>query len=263
LALLNHSIYPKPFLLLQGRLTEEWRMTRKKKRSINPRFQVGDKVRVQPGIRDVLFPDIPLDGWSGTVMKIVKERGQINYLFKWDDRTLAILPPTYRERCDLDGLDFEITILLEEELELDDGTTVSVEQPAESRPLPLSENDQDDRVRLVFGLTHDDPIPDVSFETLMTYYQYLVKNLKFPFFTSRWAKTGPFSRKKVVLPISRLEPPVAEEYDDECPLYGIGIDEDEEIEFEVPLEVIDVKKDDPNYRLISDYTYWSNTWRHT
>ena len=41
--------------------------------------------------------------------------------------------------------------------------------------------------------------------------------------------------------------------------YGIGIDEDEEIE--VPLEVIDLKKTDLNYWLISDDTYWSNTWR--
>ena len=63
----------------------------------------------------------------------------------------------------------------------------------------------------------------------------------------------------MIVPISRLEPPVAEEFDEECPLYGIGIDQDEEIE--IPLEVIELKKDDPNYRLISDYTYWSNNWR--
>jgi hypothetical protein len=93
------------------------------------------------------------------------------------------------------------------------------------------------------------------------YYRYFARNLKFPFFTSYWAKSGPFSRKKVIVPISRLEPPVAEEFDEECPLYGIGIDEDEEIE--VPLEVIELKKTDPNYLLISDYTYWSNNWRGT
>jgi Calcium binding len=236
-------------------------MTHKKKRSINPRFQVGDKVRVKPGIRDVLFPDIPLGGWSGTVAKIIKEHGQINYLFKLDDRTQASLHPTYLERCDRDGLDFEIMSLLEEELELDDGMPIAVEQPTEIRTLPLSEDDQEDRVRLVFGLTHDDPIPAVSFETLMTYYQYLAENLKFPLFTSRWAKSGPFTRKKVPVPISRLDPPVAEEYDEECPLYGVGIDVDEEIEIEVPLEVIDLKKNESNYRLISDYTYWSQNWR--
>src|ERR1022692_2136013 len=143
-------------------------MAHRKKGPMNPRFQLGDKVRVKSSIRDVLFPDMPLGGWSGTVTKIIKEQGQINYLFKLDDRTLASLHPSYLERCDRDGLDFEIMSLLGEELELDDGTTVPIEQPTEIKTLPLSDNDQDDRVRLVFGLTHDDPIPNVSFETLTT-----------------------------------------------------------------------------------------------
>jgi len=46
---------------------------------------------------------------------------------------------------------------------------------------------------------------------------------------------------------------------EECPLYGIGIDQDEEIEF--PLEVIELKKKDRNYQLITDYMYWSQNWR--
>jgi hypothetical protein len=39
----------------------------------------------------------------------------------------------------------------------------------------------------------------------------------------------------------------------------LGGDQDEEIEF--PLEVIELKKKDANYQLISDYTYWSDNWR--
>jgi Calcium binding len=148
-----------------------------------------------------------------------------------------------------------------QELELDDGTPVPIEQPTEIKIPPLSENDQDDRVRLVFGLTHEDPLPSVSFETLMSYYRYLAANLKFPLFTSYWAESGPFSRRKVLVPISRLERPLAEKFDEECPLYGIGVNHGEEIEF--PLEVLELKKTDPNYRLISDYTYWSNNWRGT
>ena len=91
------------------------------------------------------------------------------------------------------------------------------------------------------------------------HYRYLAANLKFPFFTSYWSKSGQFTRKKVIVPITRLDPPIAEEFDEECPLYGIGIDQDEEIEF--PLEVIELKKSDANYRLITDYTYWSHNWR--
>src|ERR1017187_4010434 len=86
-------------------------MAHKKKRPINPRFQVGNKVRVKPGISDVLFPDMPLGGWSGSVTEIINEKGQIEYLFKLDDRTLASIHPIYRERCERQGLDFEIMSL--------------------------------------------------------------------------------------------------------------------------------------------------------
>jgi hypothetical protein len=37
-------------------------------------------------------------------------------------------------------------------------------------------------------------------------------------------------------------------------LLDIGRDQDEEIEF--PLDEIELKKKDANYRLISDYSYW-------
>ena len=41
----------------------------------------------------------------------------------------------------------------------------------------------------------------------------------------------------------------------------IGIAATKEGEIEIPLESLDLKKQDPNYRLISDYTYWSQNWR--
>ena len=171
---------------------------------------------------------------------------------------LASIHPIYHKRCERDGLDFETMGLGEEDLELDDGTPVPIEQPTEIKTPPLSEKEQDDRVRMAFGLTHDDPLPDVSPETLMTYYRYLAANLKFPFFISYWAKSGPFSSKKVIVPISRLDPPVEDEFDEEAGLYGIGVDQDEEIE--IPLAEIELKKKEANYRLISDYSYWFHNW---
>jgi Calcium binding len=234
-------------------------MSHTKNKPGSPRFKVGDKVRVKAGVSDPDFPDMPLGGWAGTITEIIKYKGRINCVFELDKRTLASIHPIYRKRCERDGLDFEIMSLGEDELVTDDGTPVSIELPTEIKTPPLSEKDQDDRVRMAFGLTHDDPLPEVSPETLMTFYRYLAANLKFPFFTSSWAKSGPFSSKKLTVPITRVDPPAEDEFDEEAGLYGIGIDQDEEIEF--PLEVIELKTNDPNYRLISDYTYWSNTWR--
>ena len=39
----------------------------------------------------------------------------------------------------------------EEDIEPDDGTPVPIEQPTEIKTPPLSEKDQDDRVRMVLG----------------------------------------------------------------------------------------------------------------
>ena len=50
----------------------------------------------------------------------------------------------------------------EEDLEPDDGTPVPIEQPTQIVTPPLSEKDQDDRVRMALGLTHDDPLPEVT-----------------------------------------------------------------------------------------------------
>jgi hypothetical protein len=144
-------------------------MNRTKKGSPVPRFKVGDKVRVKSGVTDTLFPDMPLGGWTGTVVETNKRKRQIDCFFKLDDRTLANLHPIYRKRCERDGLDFETMSLSEDDLEADDGIEVAIEQPTEIKTPPLSMDDQDDRIRAVFGLTHDDPLPQVSPEALMTY----------------------------------------------------------------------------------------------
>ena len=72
----------------------------------------------------------------------------------------------------------------DEDIEPDDGSPVPIEQPTSIVTKPLSEKDQDDRVRMALGLTHDDPLPEVSRKTLLAYYRYLAANLKFPFNTS-------------------------------------------------------------------------------
>ena len=223
-------------------------MSHTKNKSGSPRFQVGDKVRVNYGVIDPDFPDIPLGGWSGTVTEVEQADNQITYEIKWNKRTLNGMHPIYRKRCERDGLEMETMWLGEEDIEPDDGSFVPIEQPTQIKTPPLSERDQDDRVRMALGLTHDDPLPEVSRKTLLAYYRYLAANLKFPFFISYWAKSGPFSSKKVIVPISRLDPPVENEFDEEAGLYGIGVDQDEEIE--IPLAEIELKKKEANYRLI-------------
>ena len=156
-------------------------MTQKKRGSVHPRFPVGDKIRVKYGVIDPEFPDIPLGGWTGTVTEVEQTDDQITYEIEWDQRTLGSMHPVYRKRCERDDLEVESMWLGEEDIEPDDGTPVPIEQPTQIKTPPFSEKDQDDRVRMALGLTHDDPLPEISPATLLTYHSYLKAKLKFPF----------------------------------------------------------------------------------
>jgi hypothetical protein len=72
---------------------------------------------------------------------------------------------------------------------------LDIEHPTEIKTKPLSPKDQDDRIRMVFGLTSNGPLPDVDSGTLEAYHRYLSKNLAFPFQAERTSETGPFSSR--------------------------------------------------------------------
>ena len=235
-------------------------MAHRKKGSASPRFQPGDRVRVKSGVADPNYSDIPLGGWAGTIEMSEQVDDQITYEIVWDRRTLDRMHPVYKNRCERDGLDPETMWLGEEDLEVDDGTPIPIEQPTEIRTPPLSEKDQDDRVRKALGLTHDDPLPEISHETLSAYCRYLAAHLKFPFAAIRGeVEIGPYSRKRATMTVTGLlDPDESGGLSVEDGLVCTGRDRDEEIE--IPLCDIEVKTKDPNFKLVSDYAYWFHNW---
>ena len=226
-------------------------MARTKSGRVPPRFEPGDKVRVRYGVRDPDFPDIPLGGWAGAVKEVQRAKGEVTFLVAWDRATLKGMHPIYKKRCERDGLEMESMWLGDEDLESDDGTTVSIEQPTKIVTQPLSEKDQDDRVRMALGLTHDDPLPDVTRKTLLAYDRYLKDNLKLPF-KARSEADGSS------LTVHRL--PDTKEYD---------LDEEEgllcearsrEGPFDVPLAELE-GAGSGNRKLVGDYGYWFGNYR--
>jgi hypothetical protein len=235
-------------------------MKRTDKGSVVPRFKVGDKVRAKPGVNDLDYPDMPLGGRSGIITDIVEQEGHIICVLELDERTVANIHPIYKQRCENDGLDYRSLGLDQEEIELDDGVPVPIEQPTSIVPRPLSPDDEDDRVRMVFGLTHDDPVPEVTEESLLAYHRYLAAHLSFPIQITSWEKSGPFASRKVTVAITGLVHPQEGRIDEEYGLIGLGHNpKGEEIEF--PLDEIELGKKDPNRSLLSDYSYWFQNWR--
>jgi uncharacterized protein YodC (DUF2158 family) len=226
------------------------RMKRKHKPPVPAKFKIGDRVRVKPGMSDEDHPDLPLGGWAGTISEVHK-RGM--YSVRWSRDTLASIHPIYKRRCAIDGKVLEEYWLEEEDLEIDPGGPLSIEQPTKITPRPLLAKNQDDRVRMVFGLTSDDFLPAVDGDSLETYYDHLVEHMSLPAQARYWPQEDfldPLSRRRIE--VIALDGEIAWDEEDGI-LCKIRTSEAEEI---VPLMGIEFRRSDPNHRLVDDFSAW-------
>lgn len=221
-----------------------------KKQATLSNFKVGDKVRVKHGIRDTDYPDIPLGGWAGKITEVQKDG---MYTVRWSRETLAAIHPVVKQRSEKDGTALEKYWLGDDDLEPDPGGPLKIEQPTEIATKPLSPKDQDDRIRMAFGLTSNDPLPDVDDETLAAYRDYLAKGLMFPFQAEHGGEYGHPERVKVI----GLGDPDEEPMIDET--YGLLCEARMEGQI-VTLPLGELEDAKPNRRLIDDYCYWFHNW---
>jgi uncharacterized protein YodC (DUF2158 family) len=221
------------------------------------KFRVGDRVQVKHGFMDVDYHDMPLGGWAGTVTEV---QGADTFTVRWSKETLDAIHPVFKQRCEIDGLDPEEYVLTGEDLQIDPGGPLDIEQPTTITTRPLSPKDEDDRVRMVFGLTSNDPLPDVDDETLETYHEYLAKDLVFPFEAEHTSDTGPFSSRTMQVKVIGLGDPDDEPMIDEK--FGILCEARHERRVvTLPLGELEVKKGKPNQQLVADYCYWFWNYR--
>lgn len=221
------------------------------------KFKVGDRVRVKHGVEDVDYPDMPLGGWAGTVTEV---QGSDTFALRWTEETTAAIHPVFKQRCEIDGLDPEEYVLTGGDLEPDTGGPLEIEQPTKITTKPLSLKDQDDRIRMVLGLTSNDPLPDVEQDTLEAHHNYLSKNLVFPFEAEYTSETGPFSSRTMRVKVIGLGDPDDEPMIDDT--YGILCEARHERRVvTLPLGELEVRKGKPNRQIVEDYSYWFWNWR--
>ena len=216
------------------------------------RFKPGEKVRVRRGVRDTDYPDMPLGGWTGDVAE-VHDDGM--YTVNWSKETLSTIHPVFKQRCEIDGLEEDNYVLSGDDLEPDSDGPLDIEQPKKITTKPLSPRVQDDRIRMVFGLTSNDLLPDVDDESLEAYHDYLSSNLVFPFTAQYRAEYGHPERVNVIgLGDPNDEPMIDDEYGILCEarIKGQVVN--------VPLGELDDAKDKPNSQLVDDYCYWFHNW---
>ena len=81
------------------------------------RFCVGSTVAVRVGIPDPDFPDLGLDGWTGTIVDVDRKTSPPRYLLHGSREVVHKLPRRCRERCKREDRVLDKIWLYEEDLE--------------------------------------------------------------------------------------------------------------------------------------------------
>jgi hypothetical protein len=124
----------------------------------------------------------------------------------------------------------------------------------DGRPYHFPTLNQDDRVRKVFGLTDDSPLPLVREETLAVYYDYLRTNLSLPFDALYCQNGGKMRHLIHYVQVTELVDPRRGHNHSSHGLFGRALHHREALE--LPLSEFGVMEDNPNCQLIDDYAYW-------
>jgi len=113
---------------------------------------------------------------------------------------------------------------------------------------------------LVFGLTHDDPVPEVKIDTLRTYRHYLAENLSFPFEALGKINPGRFFTTTQAVAVVGLGSDDEDERLDEQ--YGLIF----EIKIgrkrgDAPLADLKVRGLGAERQLVDEHCHWFFNWR--
>ena len=173
-------------------------------------FKPGQLVRIKPGVVHHEYADLALGGWEATVVDPLW-LVPLGYTLHWTERTLAACHPVYHKRCRRD--DMPVDEYLADEIELVAAVAdepLALEPPTGLTTRPLSADDTEDRVRAIFGLTSDDPLPEIDLETQQTYFAYLRERMRFPFSALYESEENGWQEQEVEV-LGFAETPVDEE----------------------------------------------------
>ena len=221
-------------------------------------FSKGDIVRVRPGTTDPDFTDFNLGGWVGVIQDTYPGPPQ-TYLIAWGEATLQAIPPAFQVRCDRDGLAWEEMWLGAEDLELNEGREVAIELSATPVARPLRMDEAEDRVRAVMGLSSDEPLPHVNFDTLHRYYEHLTERLTLPFRGAWERESINFAERDEPITVHRVVAPERDGLTDMHGLFCVGRTESGSVD--APLAEVSAPEGSPNHQLLKDFAFWFWNYR--
>jgi hypothetical protein len=128
------------------------------------------------------------------------------------------------------------------------------DQHQDGRPYHFSSPSQEDRIRKVFGVADEAPLPPVDDGALTVYFDHLAASLAMPF-EALYCQNGGEMRQLIhyVRVTELLDPRQARNHN----LHGLFCKAENLKEgWELPLAELGVRDDNPNCQLIDDYAYW-------
>jgi hypothetical protein len=127
-------------------------------------------------------------------------------------------------------------------------------QHLHGRPYHFPSLNQDDRIRKIFGLPEESPLPLVRHETLAAYFDYLMAQLSLPFEALFCQNGGEMRQLVYYVHVTELVDPRRSRNHS---LHGLLCKAKNHKDLlELPLAEFGVREDNPNCQLIDDYAYW-------
>ncbi len=77
----------------------------------------GTRIRVRAGVTSPEFPEVSLEGWSGTVIEASGKPPTVKIIIEWDADTLGNMPPDYVARCESQQLFYQMACLSDADVE--------------------------------------------------------------------------------------------------------------------------------------------------
>ncbi|MCA8998573.1 MAG: hypothetical protein KDA80_16355 [Planctomycetaceae bacterium] len=76
-----------------------------------PKPTPGGRIQVNDGVNMPEFPDLPIGGWTGTVLETTGSGSKMKVILEWDDACLAAMPAEFKEQCESQGLMYSMACL--------------------------------------------------------------------------------------------------------------------------------------------------------
>jgi hypothetical protein len=127
------------------------------------------------------------------------------------------------------------------------------------RPYHFCAPDQEARIREVFAIRENAPLPAASDRTLATYYDYLAAHLALPFEALYCQPSGPMRQLIHYVRVLELTDP---RQGRTWNVLGLSCKvRTVKAVVEMPLDELGVREDSPNCQLLDDYAYWFVNYR--